>query len=376
MPDDILDCLVIGGGPAGLAAAIQLARLRRSCLIVDDDAGRSLWSQVTRNHLGFPDGVSASDLRILGLRQAVNHGVELRAGRVVGLRRAGRPGSQRGGTGATEATDPRTGVFIATIEPRGDPETEAEELAEPGAEQNRRRERREGVRLGETVTRRTITIRARTVLIATGVVDEFPAFPDRDLCVGISLFWCIVCDGSEAIGRPVAVVGDDADAIATAFGLLRFTDRVTLITGQRRSSAPAARLRALEQRGVRVERSPVEAYQHTDGQIERLLVTPRSQDCAGEVACAMVFVSSPKRPRVQLARRLGAGVDEAGYLLTDDSGRTSATGVYAAGDVTAGHAHQVTTGAHLGATAATAVNWDLYDDVERGTAESDGTTAG
>ena len=68
---DIVDCVVIGGGPAGLSTAIQVARLGRTCLIVDDDRGRSLWSQTTRNDLGFPDGVRATDLRLLGQAQAV-----------------------------------------------------------------------------------------------------------------------------------------------------------------------------------------------------------------------------------------------------------------------------------------------------------------
>jgi thioredoxin reductase (NADPH) len=55
----------------------------------------------------------------------------------------------------------------------------------------------------------------------------------------------------------------------------------------------------------------------------------------------------------------------AGYLVTDDAGRTTQKGLYAAGDVTADHSHQVTTAAHFGATAATAVNYDLYDRSER-----------
>jgi thioredoxin reductase (NADPH) len=80
----------------------------------------------------------------------------------------------------------------------------------------------------------------------------------------------------------------------------------------------------------------------------------------------MVFVSSPRQPRVRLAARLGANVDRLGYLVVDDAGRTSVPGIYAAGDVTAGHAHQVSAAADGGATAATAVNWDLYDEVERG----------
>ena len=346
-----VDCLVVGGGPAGLAAAVQLARLRRSCVVVDDDAGRSLWSQVTRNHLGFPDGVSAADLRLLGQRQAVAYGAELRHGEVTGLQRA----------------RDRAGGFVVTVVAADEAEPDDDI---PGMEANRVRERRHSTRLGERETRRRTRIRARTVLLATGVIDAFPSFPGRDECVGISLFWCIVCDGYESIGRHVAVVGDDPEAIATAFGLKQFTDRVTLVTGRRRTRAKPGRLRALEARGVVVLRGPVEAYRQDAGRIRAIVVgrpgSPRSRTKATTVECEMVFVSTPKRPRTELARRLGAPADDAGYLITDDAGRTSVTGLYAAGDATAGHSHQVTTAAHLGATAATAVNYDLYDRVERG----------
>ena len=58
--------------------------------------------------------------------------------------------------------------------------------------------------------------------------------------------------------------------------------------------------------------------------------------------------------------------DSGGYLVTDESGRTTVPGLYAAGDATAGHSHQVTTAAHLGAKAATAINYDLYEPLERG----------
>lgn len=210
-------------------------------------------------------------------------------------------------------------------------------------------------------------IRARTVLLATGVVDAFPAFAGRDECVGVSPFWCIVCDGYESTGRHVAVVGDDDEAIATAFGLRHFTERVTLVTGRRRARARRDRLQALEARGVAVIRGPVKEYRQDAGRIRAIVVGPSgSRPGIATVPCDMVFVSTPKRPRTELARRLGARADDAGYLLTDDAGRTSVTGLYAAGDATAGHSHQVTTAAHLGATAATAINHDLYDPIERG----------
>lgn len=280
-----LDCLVVGGGPAGLAAAVQLGRLRRSSIVVDDDAGRSLWSQVTRNHLGFPDGISAADLRLLGQRQAVAYGAELRHGEVAGLRRA----------------RDRAGGFVATIVAADEPDPDD---PSPGMGANRARERRHGARLGERETRRRTRIRARTVLLATGVIDAFPSFAGRDECVGISLFWCIVCDGYESIGRHVAVVGDDEEAITTALGLRHFTDRVTLVTGRRRARATRDRLQALEARGVAVLRGPVEEYRQDAGNIRAIVVGPSgSRRAAATVDCEMVFVSTPKRPRTELARR-------------------------------------------------------------------------
>ena len=345
---------MVGGGPAGLSAATQLGRLRRTCLIVDDEAGRSLWSQVTRNHLGFPDGVSASELRLLGQRQAVRYGAEVRHGRVVRLRRS----------------QARGGGFDAVVEPHRNGDGVVEDEA-PGLEANRQRERRHTARLGERPARARETIRARTVILAAGVVDAFPVFEGRDACVGVSLFWCIVCDGYEAIGRRVAVVGDDDDAIETAFGLLHFTDQVTLVTARRRTRAPAERLAALEARGVEIRRAPVEQYRHESGQIESLELAPPSgrrarSDEERTVSAEMVFVSAPKRSRSELGARLGVDLDEEGYIVTDADGRTSVPGLFAAGDVTAGHAHQVTAAAHQGATAATAVNYTLYDEVERG----------
>ncbi len=348
----IIDCVVVGGGPSGLAAAVQLGRLGRSCVVVDDDAGRSLWSQVTRNHLGFPDGVTAADLRLLGQRQAVAYGASLRDGAVTGLRRAAG----------------RAAGFVVTIAAAEDTKPDDET---PGMEQNRDRERRHGARLGERRTRQRIRLHARTVLLATGVVDAFPSFAGRDECVGISLFWCIVCDGYEAIGRHVAVVGDDEEAIGTAFGLRHFTDRVTLVTGRRTPTAAPERLEALRERGVTVIEGPAASYHHEAGRIRSLTVGrtgPGRAQAPRTVDCEMVFVSTPKRPRTELAHRLGARADEAGYVVTDDAGRPTVMGLYAAGDATAGHSHQVTTAAHLGATAATAINYDLYDPVERGEA--------
>ncbi|MDQ3127069.1 MAG: NAD(P)/FAD-dependent oxidoreductase [Chloroflexota bacterium] len=337
-----VDCVVIGGGPAGLSASNQVARLGRSCLLVDDDRGRSLWSQTTRNYLGFPDGIKAADLRLLGQRQATNHGVILRAGHVAGLRR------RRSGAGFDVIVDPPDDVADSAT-------------AEPGLEANQAREQRAARRLDERQTERSTVVRGRTVILATGVADRYPAFAGRDACVGISLFWCPVCDGYEARGRRVAVVGDDDDAVSTAFFLARLSDRVTLVTNRRRSRLARTRQATLETHGVPVIRAKVEAYEHDAGQIRTLHL----HDGAQPVEVDMVFVSSPRAPRSRLARRLGARHDELGYLTVDSGMRTTVAGLYAAGDVLAGHPHQVGEGAATGAVAATAVNYDLTEPSAR-----------
>ena len=314
-------------------------------MVVDDDAGRSLWSQVARNYLGFPDGIAAADLRLLGQRQAAGVGVVFRAGRAVD---------------ACAEADGSFTLVLRAPEPISD---EPDPDIEPGAPANRRRERRHGRILGERPVRDRSTLGARTVVVATGVRDEWPVFPGCELCVGRSLFWCIVCDGLEARGRRVAVVGADEDAVQTALGLLVFTDRVVLVTGDG-PPVDAARLDQVRRAGVTVIEGAVDTWDHTEGTLERLAI--RGPDGSRDVLVDMVFVAVRKRPRSALARSLGAELDELRYVCVDADQRTAVPGLFAAGDVTSIHAHQVSAAVHQGATAGTAANWHLYPPVVRG----------
>ena len=224
----------------------------------------------------------------------------LRRGEVTGLQRGSRPvGRVRGHDQLRSTNRSRT-------------------TPTPGLAENRARERRVGARLGELPTRRTDAGPDQDGPAgARGSSTHSPAFAGRDECVGVSLFWCIVCDGYESIGRHVAVVGDDEEALGTAVGLRHFTDRVTLVTGRRTEPG---------QRG-RADESPRGAWHHRHprsrgGPIATRPVGIRSLVVASgggrrgfparTVECEMVFVSTPKRPRTELARRLGAQADQAG----------------------------------------------------------------
>ena len=83
-----VDCAIVGGGPGGLSAAVCLARMRRSVLVIDDRDGRSLWGQTNRNYLGFPNGISAAEIRLAGRRQAARYGTRFLSGRVAAAGRA------------------------------------------------------------------------------------------------------------------------------------------------------------------------------------------------------------------------------------------------------------------------------------------------
>src|SRR5512140_3036491 len=85
----VFDCVIIGGGPAGRSAAVNLGRMRRSVLVIDDRDGRSLWSQINRNYLGFPDGIPAAEIRLQGRRQAARYGARFLLGRVTAADRDG-----------------------------------------------------------------------------------------------------------------------------------------------------------------------------------------------------------------------------------------------------------------------------------------------
>lgn len=296
------DVIVIGAGPAGLSAAIYAARANRSVLIIDRGEGRSTSYEVNENYLGFPRGIAARELRRRGMAQARRFGAECAEGTVSSIKR------------------------------------ERDRFA---------------VRCGRRL------FRAEAVILATGVVDEFPRIPDAERYVGASLFWCIVCDGWKARGKRVVVVGNNDEAATTALQFLNYTDRVALVTNQPRCAISDRKLRAMERAGIDVQRSVIAAA----GGRGRRLRWLETEDGA-RIRLDLLFSMQGSRPVSDLAASLRLKRKD-GYVVVDKEQRTSMRGVYAAGDVTKQHAHQVVTAAHEGATAGQAANYDLYRPAQR-----------
>ena len=304
----LYDCIVIGGGPAGLSAAVYMGRMRRSTLVIDDKEGRSTWHQVNRNYLGFPDGIHATSLRELGEAQARRYGAEFVNARADRASVRGH-GTERRFTISTTAGD-----FVS-----------------------------------------------KTLIFAMGVTDNFPEFEGSMDCLGRSMFWCIICDGHEAIGKRVVVLGHGDRAASLALQLLVFTDKVTLVAWDEKldveEAAPSGAARSWDT----VHNCGCQVY--TCGKVGEL-ASIQLQD-GTEIPLDMLFVAQWIAPNTQLAKQLGVELDEHGYIITDAEQLTNIEAVYAAGDMTKLFNHQVTSAVHEGGMAAAAANYYLYEDWQK-----------
>lgn len=339
----VVDCVIVGGGAAGLSAAVNMGRMRRSVLLVDE-RDRFLWRHVAYNVLGFPDGIPAVEIRRLGWRHARKYGVRLLLGHVATAKREG-------------------DLFRLTIE----------RLPEGGAWAhipgfNVPRDAEMARVFDEVPQGAPMEVLARTVILATGVAGHFPEFSGRNECVGRSLFWCLHCEGYESIDRVVGVVGYDESAVQAALDLLVFTDRVTLVAGRSDGfDVSASRLADLAARGIAALPFAVAEYENRDGQMQALVLDDPSRT---RIRVEQVYTIRSTVAVGDLPRQLGLELNGDGQIVVTPDQHTSVPGVYAAGDATSLHDHQLSAAMHEGNQAACGANYHLYDAAQRGDAGS------
>jgi len=333
-----MDCVVVGGGAAGLSAAVNMGRMRRSVLLVDE-RDRFMWHHKLDNYLGFPDGVAASEIRRLGWRHAARFGAQLLLGHVA-------TASRRGDRFLLRIERlPEGGMFGQTPSPSVPRD---EEMARV---------------FGEVPEGGPMEVLARTVILATGVVGHFPEFPGRNECVGQRLVWCIHCEGDESIDRVVGVVGHTEDAVQTALDLLDFTARVTIVAGRPEGfDVPASRLADLAANGIGAHPNGVVQYENRGGQMQALVLDDPART---RIPVEQVYTIRGTRATSELARQLGLELTPAGQIAVTSEQHTNVPGVYAAGDATNLHDHQVSAAAHQGNQAAFGANYHLYRPVQR-----------
>ncbi len=301
MSDFDYDCLVIGGGPAGLTAAIYLTRFHLSLKVIDAGKSRAGWIPCTHNHAGFPDGISGKELLRLMREQAQKYGASIETGRVSRLDRTD------GGFQATWGSG---------------------------------------------------CVSARKVLLATGVTNRRPPMDEdlHDAALARGLIrYCPICDGFEVTDKKVGVIGSGSKGVAEAVFLRGYTEDITLIAPDRAHDLSGEDREKLERFGIASVDGPCQAVAAADDTIT--IATPYGEHCFDSVYPAL-----GSDTHTELAEQVGAALSsDTGCIVVDTHQRTSVTGLYAAGDVVLG-LDQISHAMGEGGVAATTIRNDLAQE--------------
>jgi len=313
------DVVIVGAGPAGLAAGLSLVRARRRTLLIDSNRPRNA---ATLHSHGFitRDGVSPLELRRIGREEFESY-----------------PAAEFH-TGLVKAVTP---IAVAADD------SEVVDLSD-GAPRFRVTTR--GLRGAPN-----LDVTARTVVIATGLIETLPALPSIRAWYGTNLHSCIDCDGYEKADAALALVGESNDLAERAVLISQWTDDLIVFTNGIGEVTDADEARLLV-RGIRVDRRRL-----VDIVGERGAMTGIELEDGEIVARDGGFVRPLWTPAIDYLAPLIAELqtDATGLVHVDEHGRTSIPGLYAAGDSTPPGPEQLMVAAGSGAHAAAMLNRDL-----------------
>lgn len=297
MPEpELLDCLVVGGGAAGLTAAVYLGRYKRRALILDAGGSRLQWIPRTRNVPGFPDGIEGPELLARMREHAGRYGVPTEQVTVERLQRLA------------------DGTFRAEAQGRA--------------------------------------WHARFVLLATGARDVEPEIDGiRAAMKAGQVRYCPICDGFETQGQRVAVLGRAGHGLRESLFVSNFGNQVTWLAMATQEEVDPSGLAALRQAGVRIAESPPKCIEcGVDGVGVRVTLQN------GQVLeFDTLYPALGLHHACELATALGARARKDGQLEVDAHQQTSVEGLYVAGDV-AVDLNQIAVAAGHAAIASTAIH--------------------
>lgn len=293
------DVIIIGGGFAGLSAAIYLGRSMRRVLVIDAGESLGAWEPEVQNYFGFPEGIPGGALLNRGREQAKKFGAEILIDEV-----------------ESASVEKNGGIFV-----RG----------------------------------RHVEFRAQRLLITTGLYHLPPKIPGVNECIGHSLFFCKDCDGYKVRDKAIAVVARNNEAVEYALGLTLYSPTVVIATNGEKPTWDAQHAAWIEEYQIPVYKSRITEIEHDCGNCVAL----HFED--GTLAkLNYVFTTRGDIYYNQIARQLGVELDEAGQIIVDRCQLTNVPNVYAAGCITQANC-QMIIAAGDGAAAAQAINRSLFE---------------
>lgn len=295
----IVDCAILGGGPAGLNAALVLGRAKRSVMLFDDNRARNA---VTQEAHGFltRDGIKPHEFRSLAHQEISRYpSVSIQPVQVTALHR-------------TEDT-------FAIITEHGE------------------------------------QFSAKTILLATGLKEIWPTIDGLREYYGKSLFSCPYCDGWERRDQPLVIISEQPHTFHFAKVVWNWSHDLLVCTNGHQVLTEEEQER-LCQKGIEVIEDRIATLVGKQGQLERIVFANQE-----ERACRGGFVASRLLQASPFAEELGCQMNAAGGIITDSLGRTTVPGVYAAGDALLAAPQQLIIAAASGSLTAAGVNTDLTE---------------
>jgi thioredoxin reductase len=297
---DLQDCIIIGGGPAGLNAAVVLGRSRRKVLLFDVGEYRNKSSHGMHNYLTRDDILPTDFIKICH-QELEKYCVQLLRKKIV----------------KAEKND--NGLFVARDEE------------------------------GRTYT-------SKKLLVATGLTDNVPDIPGFKELYGKSVFHCPYCDGWEIRDKKLGVYASNKDGAELALNLKVWSDSVVLFTDGKNKIKPLEK-EQLDALGITVIRLPIERLEGKEGKLQKVHFKNGE-----EMACDALFFVNGYKQQCNLAETFGCEMSKKGVVITNRFQQTNIEGLYVAGDA-AKDMHFVVVAAAEGAKAGVIINKELQKEI-------------
>ncbi|HEX9309677.1 MAG TPA: NAD(P)/FAD-dependent oxidoreductase [Gemmatimonadaceae bacterium] len=275
MSSDRYDVAIVGGGPAGLSAALWLARYLHKVVVVDSGDPRNWETRGINGYLGH-QGIRPPELRALGRAESEKYGVEFVRGVV--------------DTAINETGE----LFVICV--------------------------RDGK-----------MVEARRLLLAIGIKDLWPPIPGLDKCYGETVHVCPDCDGYETRDKKTVVVGKGRKAIGMALALTTWTRQIVICTNGEPPDMQQTLLDQLKALNIPVLDAPIKCALSREGEIAGIEL-----EGGMSLDCERLYFAIGQYPADDLGAQLGCTRDAQGRLVIDEHNHTSVKNVFAAGDIVPG----------------------------------------